>query len=324
MLKVSDCYRIIEEEISEIGFNDEPVGLYNPIRYILSLGGKRVRPCLTLLANNLFSDEFSDAVYPALAIEIFHNFTLLHDDIMDNAPTRRNKETVHIKWDRNTAILSGDAMMIFAYDVLNKTTPEAFSKIFSLFNKTALEVCEGQQYDMEFESRPEVPIEEYIEMIRLKTAVLIAASLAVGAISANAPSSEIDNLYLFGLNVGLAFQLQDDYLDVFSSPDEFGKTIGGDILANKKTFLMISALNSKNPQLVNELHSWIEREDFIPNEKIRAVTEIYRKLKIDKQSRILADDYFNKGLKFLEEVDLPKSRKTELEQFVFKLMRRER
>jgi geranylgeranyl diphosphate synthase, type II len=324
MLKASDCYRIIEEEISELVFNEEPVGLYKPIRYILSLGGKRVRPCLTLLANNLFSDKFSDAVYPALAIEIFHNFTLLHDDIMDNAPTRRNKETVHIKWDRNTAILSGDAMMIFAYDVLNKTTVESFPKIFTLFNKTALEVCEGQQFDIEFENRSEVPIREYIEMIRLKTAVLIAASLAVGAISANAPSSDIDKLYQFGLNIGLAFQLQDDYLDVFANTDEFGKSIGGDILANKKTFLMISALNSSNLELVNKLHSWTKKEDFIPVEKIKAVTEIYRKLKIDKQSRIFTDDYFNKGLRFLEEVKVPKTRKTELEHFVFNLMRRER
>jgi geranylgeranyl diphosphate synthase type II len=324
MLKVRDCYKIIEDEISEIVINDEPSGLYNPIRYILSIGGKRVRPCLTLLANNLFSDEFSHAIYPAMAIEIFHNFTLLHDDIMDNAPTRRNKETVHLKWNRNTAILSGDAMMILAYEVLSKTSPGVFPKIFSVFNKTALEVCEGQQYDMTFESRLDVSIEEYIDMIRLKTAVLIASALAVGAISANAPATEVDNMYHFGLNVGLAFQLQDDYLDVFASPDDFGKMIGGDILANKKTYLLISALHSTNLPLVNELRSWLTKTDFVPEKKIKAVSEIYRKLNIEKQTKLLADDYFNKGLKFFEEVDVPKTRKKELLQFVFKLMKRER
>lgn len=324
MLKASDCYRIIENEISEIVFNEKPSGLYNPIKYILSIGGKRVRPCLTLLAHNLFSDTFSEAIYPALAVEVFHNFSLLHDDIMDKAPTRRNKETVHIKWNNNTAILSGDAMMIYAYDVLSKTATETFPKVFSLFNKTALQVCEGQQYDMEFENRSEVSVEEYLEMIRLKTAVLIASSLGIGAITAKASTSEIEKMYQFGLNIGLAFQLQDDYLDVFASMQEFGKSIGGDILSNKKTFLMISALNSSNSQLVNELRHWITKQDFNPNEKIKAVTQIYRKLKIEKQTKLLAENYFNRGLEFLEKVEVSQSRKTELHQFVLKLMNRER
>lgn len=324
MLKVIDCYKIIEEEISDIIFNDEPAGLYNPIRYILSLGGKRVRPCMTLLANNLFSDDYTNAIYPAVAVEIFHNFTLLHDDIMDNAPTRRNKDTVHIKWNNNTAILSGDAMMILAYDILNKTTSKSFLKIFSLFNKTALEVCEGQQYDMEFESRMNVSIEEYLEMVRLKTAVLIATSLSLGAISADAPPLEVENLYQFGINIGLAFQLQDDYLDVFANSNEFGKSIGGDILSNKKTFLMISALNSTDSKLVDELHTWIEKKEYNPEEKIQAVTEIYQNLKVEKQLRLTADNYFNEGLKFLEKIDLARARKTELERFVLKLMKRDR
>ena len=324
MLKVSECQRIIETEISEILFNDEPSGLYNPIRYILSIGGKRVRPCFTLLANSLFSEHYSAVVYPALAIEIFHNFTLLHDDIMDNALTRRNKETVHIKWNRNTAILSGDAMMIMAYEILSKTNPAVFPKIFALFNRTALEVCEGQQYDMEFENRGEVSIEEYIEMIRLKTAVLIATSMSVGAISAQAATTEIDYMYQFGLNIGLAFQLQDDYLDVFANSHEFGKSIGGDILANKKTFLMISALNSSQPQLVHELQTWIAKKDFDPKEKIMEVTKIYRELEIEKQTKLIADDYFNRGLAFLEKVNAPKNQKAELIHFVLKLMKRER
>lgn len=324
MLKVSDCQKIIEAEISEILFNEEPAGLYNPIQYILSIGGKRIRPCFTLLANSLFSEQYSDAVYPALAIEIFHNFTLLHDDIMDNALTRRNKETVHIKWNRNTAILSGDAMMIMAYETLSKTNPVVFPRIFALFNRTALEVCEGQQYDMEFENRPEVTIEEYIEMIRLKTAVLIAASMSVGAISAQTTAIEIDYMYQFGLNIGLAFQLQDDYLDVFASSDEFGKLIGGDIVANKKTFLMISALNSSNLQLVKELQTWIAEKEFESKEKIEAVTEIYTKLELGEKTKLLADEYFNRGLDFLEKVDASKSLKTELIHFVFKLMKRER
>jgi geranylgeranyl diphosphate synthase type II len=324
MLKASECYKIIEEEISSIIFNEEPAGLYNPIRYILSIGGKRVRPCLTLLANNLFQDDYSPAIFPALATEIFHNFTLLHDDIMDNAATRRNKQTVHTKWNPNAAILSGDAMMIFAYDVLGKTAPDVFPKIFSLFNKTALEVCEGQQYDMEFEQRSDVTIQEYLEMIRLKTAVLLAASLAIGAIAAHASTAAIDQLYQFGLYTGLAFQLQDDYLDVFAAPDEFGKNIGGDILANKKTYLMISALNAGKPELVKKLNQWIDKKEFIPEKKIAAVTNIYRELEVEKKTKMLSDDYFNQGLEFLEKINVPKARKKELREFVFQLMTRAR
>ncbi len=237
-----ELYEIIQSSIAQLKIDDEPKELYQPIQYSLDVGGKRIRPILVLAACKMFSDDIKSAIAPALAVEIFHNFTLLHDDIMDKADLRRNMPTVHKKWSENIAILSGDAMMIKAFEQIIKSPAQNLIPIVELFNKTAIEVCEGQQLDMNFETRETVTENEYIEMIRLKTSVLLAASLKIGALSGLASKSDADKLYNFGLNLGLAFQLQDDYLDVYGDQQKFGKKIGGDIVANKKTYLLIKAV----------------------------------------------------------------------------------
>ena len=268
----------IEQEIARLQFDCPPKSLYEPIEYILALGGKRIRPALTLMACDLYATEIEQAVRPALGLEVFHNFTLLHDDLMDEADMRRNKPTVHKVWDANTAILSGDAMLIEAYRLIGETQPELLKPIFDLFTRTALEICGGQQYDMEFESRMDVKEEEYMEMIRLKTAVLLACALKMGALLGGAPLADAEHLYDFGIHIGLAFQLQDDLLDVYGDPKTFGKNIGGDILCNKKTFLLINALRLADPEQKQELLGWIAREEYDPQEKIQAVTHIYNVL----------------------------------------------
>ncbi len=323
MLSYSKCFEIVENRLSLFSFERNPVELYQPVKYILSIGGKRIRPCLTLMSHSLFSDSVESIIDPALGFEVFHNFTLLHDDIMDKATVRRNSPTVHIKWDENAAILSGDAMLILAYQLISRTQPEVLQQVFRLFNKTALEVCEGQQLDMNFENKSNVSVEDYMEMIRLKTAVLIAASIAMGGITANAHSSDIDNLYQFGLNIGMAFQLQDDYLDVFASNRRFGKAIGGDIISNKKTFLMISALHSPDTKLVAELRSWINRLKADQDEKIKAVKKIYETLQIPTKTNALVKKYFSSGLRYLNEVSADKKRKTPLIEFVTQIMERD-
>lgn len=268
----------IEQEIARLQFDCPPKSLYEPIEYILALGGKRIRPALTLMACDLYATEIEQAVRPALGLEVFHNFTLLHDDLMDEADMRRNKPTVHKVWNANTAILSGDAMLIEAYRLIGETQPELLKPIFDLFTRTALEICGGQQYDMEFESRMDVKEEEYMEMIRLKTAVLLACALKMGALLGGAPLADAEHLYDFGIHIGLAFQLQDDLLDVYGDPKTFGKNIGGDILCNKKTFLLINALRLADPEQKQELLGWIAREEYDPQEKIQAVTHIYNVL----------------------------------------------
>ncbi|MBN1598429.1 MAG: polyprenyl synthetase family protein [Bacteroidales bacterium] len=323
MLEYSDCQKLIEENLIQLYYDEEPNQLYSPIRYILRLGGKRLRPCFTLLAHNLFSENIKDALYPALGIEVFHNFTLLHDDIMDNASMRRKQETVHKKWNENTAILSGDAMMIIAYDLISKSRSEIFPDVFKIFNKTALEVCEGQQYDMNFEKQNSVKVNEYLKMIRLKTAVLFGASLAIGGITALSGSENIENLYQLGINVGSGFQLQDDYLDVFASSADFGKKIGGDIIANKKTYLLIMALNSNNKNAVKELKGWIEKKGFDPEEKVQAVKRIYQNLGIDEATRILASEYIEKGLIYLSQISADKERKNALQNLILQITKRE-
>jgi geranylgeranyl diphosphate synthase type II len=323
MLSYSKSYDIIEEALSESAFHRNPVKLYDPIEYIISMGGKRIRPCLTLMAHSVFSGNFQPALPAALAIEIFHNFTLLHDDIMDNAPIRRNHPTVHTRWNINTAILSGDAMLILAYDMLQKTKPEKFHDVFQLFNKTALEVCEGQQYDLDFETHTHVRIEEYLEMIRLKTAVLLACSLSVGGITGNAGETDIRALYDFGLNLGMAFQLQDDYLDIFAQKNEFGKTRGGDIVANKKTYMLIRALNTGNREAVEELCHWMGESPAEPQQKIMAISAIYKKLGIDRQTLELAESYYALAEKALENVSVDTNHKIELKKLVSQLMKRE-
>jgi geranylgeranyl diphosphate synthase type II len=275
------------------------------------------------MAHNLFSDDMTNAVCPALAMEVFHNFTLLHDDIMDNASKRRNHDTVHVKWNKNIAILSGDAMMILAYRLISGIPGQILPKILDLFSKTALEVCEGQQYDMNFEKQSAVSIENYLDMIRLKTAVLIAASLAIGAITGKADEETVEKMYRFGLNIGIGFQLQDDYLDVYARAKKFGKNIGSDILSNKKTFLLISALHSGNAVLVNELKHWMEKKDFQPEEKINAVRNIYDQLNIKKITEQTTKKYFNRGLQSFRSISVPDTRKENLRNFVEKMIARE-
>jgi geranylgeranyl diphosphate synthase type II len=324
MLKFKDCLDLIEKKIALIPEYREPVELFEPIRYTLSMGGKRIRPCLSLLAHQLYSDNMEPVINPALGAEVFHNFTLLHDDIMDYASMRRNLETVHVKWNTNVAILSGDAMMILAYHLISKTNKEILLPILNVFNRTALEVCEGQQMDMNFESRKDVSKKEYLEMIRLKTAVLLAACLAIGGITGKAPEEDINNLYQLGINIGLAFQLQDDWLDVYADSKKFGKQIGNDIISNKKTFLLISAMNSKDKELTDEINHWLSIEKYDPVEKVNSVRKIYEAINLDKETTDLAQKYFNEGLNFLEKINVNTERKKELKDLIVSLMQRER
>lgn len=311
---------IVNKNIKAITYTQHPASLFEPITYILSLGGKRVRPALALMACNLYNDKVDDAIPVALGIEIFHNFTLLHDDLMDRADVRRGKPTVHIKWDDNTAVLSGDAMLIEAYKEIAKVNPRFLLPIMDLFSVTATEICCGQQMDMEFEKRMDVSTPEYIEMIRLKTAVLLACALKEGAMVAGANETDCDLLYDFGINIGLAFQLKDDLLDVYGDPETFGKRIGGDILCNKKTFLLINALAEQSVK--EELTGWIEKKEFDEDKKIKAVTAIYNKLNLKQKSEDLIDKYYTKSLECLEKVGVSNERKEVLFQLTQSLKSR--
>lgn len=304
-----EVLNIINKNVENLKFDEKPRTLFEPIEYILSLGGKRVRPALALMSYNMYKNDVERMLPVGLAIEIFHNFTLLHDDLMDKADMRRGKETVHIKWNNNVAVLSGDAMLIEAYKEITKTDTSRLSEVTHLFSKTATEICCGQQFDMEFEERMDVTIDEYIEMIRLKTAVLLACALKEGGIVAGASSEDCNSLYDFGINIGLAFQLVDDLLDVYGNPETFGKKIGGDILCNKKTFLFINALQSERR---DDLIYWINKTEFDPQEKIKAVTEIYDSLGLKEISEKLISDYYHKGMLFLDKVNVAKSNKKEL------------
>jgi len=253
MLKFEEIQNIVNNEIAKLDFKSEPVELYQPISYVLSGNGKRLRPCLALLSCNLFNNDIRNAIKPAIGVEMFHNFTLLHDDIMDKADIRRNKPTVHKKWNENVAILSGDAMLIKTYELFFELKPNILAKVIEVFNKAALQVCEGQQYDMNFETKIDVTTDEYIKMITLKTAVLLAASLKIGAIIGGATLKDANLLYNYGINLGIAFQLQDDYLDVYGDVKTFGKKIGGDIVSNKKTYLLISAIENAKDENKHKL-----------------------------------------------------------------------
>jgi len=276
------------------------------------MGGKRIRPVMLLLACNLFTDDIGKALPAALAIEVFHNFTLLHDDIMDKADMRRNSPSVHKKYNENIAILSGDAMSIMAYNYLQKCETQNLGKMIGLFSQTALEVCEGQQFDMDFESRTDVSIPEYLNMIRLKTAVLLACSLKIGALAANASEQMADLLYVFGLNLGIAFQLQDDLLDVFADQEKFGKKIGGDIVSNKKTFLLLKALELSDDPTKKELLDWIAKKEFDVQEKIEAVRSIYTKLNIKEITQMCIEDFYQSAINVWTEIDLANETKAEL------------
>lgn len=317
-----ELQKVIEVKLKEKKCKETPSELYQPIVYALEAGGKRIRPALCLMICQLFAEDYSNALPAALALEIFHNFTLLHDDIMDKAEMRRNKLTVHKKWDENTAILSGDAMMILAYSYLEDLPDEIQTRIFILFNKTALEVCEGQQYDINFEHRETVNIDEYLEMIRLKTAVLIAACLQIGAICGGSNNQEAELMYNLGIHMGLAFQLQDDYLDSFGDPVIFGKKNGGDIIANKKTFLLIKALELAKGDDLNELTYWLQETNSKADEKIKSVIEIYRNLCLDQILRKKIDDYYIKCKDVLKKLNIEENKLISLHHFIDKLAAR--
>ena len=322
-MKTSDeILSLINEYLDNLPYERKPAGLYDPIKYVLSIGGKRIRPTLMLLAYNLYKEDPERILSSAVALETYHNYTLLHDDLMDNASVRRGQPTVHKKWDANTAILSGDSMLVLAYERMAKCPVEKLKPVLDLFTETALEIGEGQQYDMDFETRNDVREEEYIEMIRLKTSVLLACATKMGAILADAPQEDADNLYKFGEQMGLAFQLQDDYLDVYGDPEVFGKAIGGDILCNKKTYMLINAFNLANDEQRKRLQQWVNTENPDPRQKIEAVTQIYNEIGISQLAEQKIKHYFNESRKYLEAINLPKERKLELEAYTDKMMKR--
>ena len=301
----------------------EPINLYQPITYILGLKGKKIRPILTLMAAHLFSEEYLNALPVAYAIEMFHNFTLVHDDIMDDAPLRRGKETVHEKWDINTGILSGDAMLILTYKHLEIYSPATFHKLCKTLSRTAIEVCEGQQLDIDFETRTDVTINEYITMISLKTSVLIGAALQMGAIVSNATEQNAQKLYDFGLNLGIAFQLQDDYLDTFGDPEKFGKQVGGDIIENKKTFLYLRTRELATPNDLIILEKLFASKQTIENKlKIESVKQLFNKYNISHFVKEQIDFYTNKAFIVLDDMNISEQKKDELKSFGTELMRR--
>lgn len=313
---------MVNGAIEKLPYDRKPQSLYAPIRYVLSLGGKRIRPVLMLLAYNLYREDVQRILTQAVAIETYHNYTLLHDDLMDNADMRRGHLTVHKKWDANTAILSGDSMLVMAYQRMENCAPEKLGDVLGLFTETALEIGEGQQYDMDFERRSDVTVEEYVEMIRLKTSVLLACALKIGAILGDAPNDDADNLYRFGERIGLAFQLQDDLLDVYGDANVFGKRIGGDIASNKKTFLLIQAFNNADGRQRAELNRWISAERFDRDEKVKAVRGIYDEIGVREMCLELINNYYEESRLFLQNVALPDDRKVHLRDFALSMLNR--
>lgn len=319
-----EILRLVNDYLAQLPYKREPQSLYEPIKYVLSMGGKRVRPVLMILAYNMYKDDPESILPSACALETYHNYTLLHDDLMDNAALRRGHETVHKKWDANTAILSGDSMLVLAYERIAQCPKEKLAGVLSLFTETALEIGEGQQYDMEFENRTDVTEAEYIEMIRLKTSVLLACAVKMGAMLAGASDEDADNLYKFGEQIGLAFQLQDDFLDVYGDSAVFGKAIGGDITSNKKTFMLINAINHANAEQRAELTRWITAEQFDAKEKVAAVTRLYNEIGIDRMAKDKIEYYFEQSTKYLALVNVPEERKQELIAYTHDMMNREK
>ena len=319
MKTLEEVINIVQNEVKEINYLGEPKELYEPMNYVLQLGGKRLRPLTVLLAANLFSENILLAIPAAKAIEVFHNFTLVHDDIMDDAPLRRGKQTVHEKWNNNVAILSGDSLLIKSYDHFLEGNYKNLIEILATFNTTAIEVCEGQQLDMNYETRLDVTIDDYIKMIRLKTSVLLGGAMKIGALLAESNLTDAEHLYDFGVNIGLAFQLKDDYLDCFGDPEKFGKQIGGDIISNKKTFMMLKALELDGS---GELNKWIEKESFNSSEKVVAVKALYKTLKVDELASELMDEYYSKGLESLAAISINDEKKIMLKSFAAQLMER--
>ncbi len=322
MFTIAELQEKINTYFSKQKIGREPYSLYEPISYTLEAGGKRIRPVLVLMACNLFSEDVENALDAAVGIEIFHNFTLLHDDIMDKADIRRGKPTVHKKWGENTAILSGDAMLIKAYEYFFKYTSPDILQILNVFNNTALEVCEGQQYDMEFENRKNVAENEYIKMIELKTSVLLAGALKIGALIGGASVQNANFLYEFGKNIGLAFQLQDDLLDVYGDVNVFGKEIGGDIVANKKTMMLIKAIELANEKEKEKLEELLNSNVYSREEKISIVTNIYDKLNIKQIVQAKINELNQIALDYLNKTEVPDHKKSELKKLADKLLNR--
>jgi len=323
MESTANILKTIEERIAALPLQREPKSLYEPIFYSMQNGGKRIRPLLTVLACQMFdAKKAEDAYTPAIAWEMFHNFTLLHDDLMDNAPIRRGKPTVPVKYGANTAILSGDTMLVDAFRILHQTKSNNFNKIADLFTRTAEEVCEGQMYDMEFETRNNLTADEYIEMIRLKTSVLIGACLKTGALMGNATDADAQLMYDFGINLGLAFQLRDDLLDTFGNPETFGKRIGGDIVCSKKTYLLITTLNAASDADRQIMDDWLNRSNFDEQEKISVIKSMYLKYGTDKTSEKKIEEYNTKAMRILDKLDAQGIDTSALRQLSSKLLNR--
>ena len=322
MYSADELLNKVNQCLEQLPYDRRPASLYEPIKYVLALGGKRIRPVLTLLAYNLFKDDPEQALMPAIGLETYHNFTLLHDDLMDNADMRRGHQTVHRKWDANTAILSGDNMLVLAFQRVAQCDERHLRDVLDLFTGTTLEIDEGQQYDLDFETRNDVTEDEYIEMIRLKTSVLLACALKTGAILADASAEDAQWLYRFGEQLGLAFQLQDDLLDVYGDPAVFGKAIGGDITSNKKTYMLINALARANDEQRKELMGWIEAKDFDRQQKIAAVTRLYNEIGIRQLCEEKIAHYFAECRSCLQKVSVPAERKQQLLDYTDGMMKR--
>jgi geranylgeranyl diphosphate synthase, type II len=324
MYTLAEAQNIIDRHLENVRFPEKPSELYDPVRYILSLGGKRIRPALVLLACDMFAGSVDSALNPAIAIEIFHNFTLLHDDIMDRSELRRGNPTVHMKWNENVAILSGDVMSILAGRFMNEAPGAVLRNVNEVFFRTAMEVCEGQQMDMNFEHRMFVEEKEYLRMIELKTAVLIAASLKIGAMLGGAAEKDAEDLYQFGRDLGVAFQLQDDLLDAYGDPESFGKKPGMDIVDNKKTILMITALRDANDKQREALNRWLEEKDFDQEEKVREVLAIFGELRVKEKVEKMVSNFYRTSLESLNHLNTPHERKSELFTFAGYLMERKK
>ena len=322
MYSSEEILAIINKGLDDLQLDRQPFGLYKPIRYVLGMGGKRVRPVLMLLIYNVYKDDLEKALPVAIGLETYHNYTLLHDDVMDRAEVRRGHPCVHKVWDENTAILSGDSMLVMAYQLVAQGPAENLKEVLDLFTATALEIGEGQQYDVDFEKRLDVRAEEYIEMIRLKTSVLLACAMKLGAIMGGASEKDAQLLYSIGESVGLAFQLQDDMLDVYGDYETFGKRIGGDILCNKKTYMLIKALEGADAEQRAELERWLSATDYVEEEKISAVTALYDAIGVREICQNLINEYFNKAQGLLDELSLPVEQKRVLWQYILTLLGR--
>lgn len=323
MIKLShEILNLVNNYLEQLPYERKPQSLYDPIRYVLSIGGKRIRPVLMLMAYNLFKDHPEKILMPACGLETYHNYTLLHDDLMDNADLRRGHETVHKRWNANTAILSGDSMLVLAYQRIAQVPSDKLAAVLDCFTETALEIGEGQEYDMAFETRDDVHEEEYVEMIRLKTSVLLACAMKIGGILAEAPEQDVQYLYKFGEQLGLAFQLQDDLLDVYGDPKVFGKAVGGDIVSNKKTYMLINAYNRANEKQRAELEQWLKVKTFCREEKVAAVTSLYDDIGIRQLCEEKINFYFGQAAQYLAKISVPEERKQTLRQYMDELLHR--